>query len=137
MVKAKRSHPIVKRKPEKIVRDPSRIITRLHVPEDSQRIVKIIQGVLDMQDAMAETVFAQVMVDFSDRHKDINAVFDQHFDKVRSYISDDRQLTEMKKPSLVLILRWNIRLNPPPFLTVHFFPTMIRVICPKVVYALL
>lgn len=97
MVKAKQSHPIVKRKPEKIMQDSSRVITRLHLPDNPQRIAKIIQRVLDMSDAMAETVQAQVMFDFSDRHKDINGIFDQHFNKIKHYIADDTQLNETKK----------------------------------------
>lgn len=43
MVKDTLSYPIVKRKPEKILGDSSRIIARLHLPEDPQRIAKIPQ----------------------------------------------------------------------------------------------
>ncbi len=97
MVKTKRSHPIVKRKSEKIMRDSSRVITRLHLPDDPQRSAKIIQRILDMSNETAETVFAQVMFDFSDRHKNINEVFEQHFNKVKDYIVGGIYLSETKK----------------------------------------
>ncbi|MEO1666310.1 MAG: glycoside hydrolase family 130 protein [Chloroflexota bacterium] len=91
------SQPIAKRKPEKILGDISRVITRLHLPDDPQRIVKIIHRVLDLSETAAESLLAQVMVDFSDRHKDINAVFKQHLNKVKDYIPDDIVLSETKK----------------------------------------
>jgi predicted GH43/DUF377 family glycosyl hydrolase len=97
MVQAIRSHPIVNRKSEKILGDSSRVITRLHLPEDPQRVARIIQRVLDLPDVTAETLLAQVMFDFADRHKDISAVFDRHLTKVKDYIPEETVLTETKK----------------------------------------
>ena len=97
MVRRTRSQPIVNRKPEKILGDSSRVITRLNLPEDPQRVARIIQRVLDLDDATAEALLAQVMVDFSDRHRDISAVFARHLNRVKEYIADDTVISETKK----------------------------------------
>lgn len=97
MVKSTRSHPVVKRHREKILGDASRVITRLLLPEDPERISRIIQRVLDLPDATAESLLAQVLSDFSDRHRDIRVIFDQHLNKVKAYIADGTVLSETKK----------------------------------------
>jgi hypothetical protein len=97
MFKSPRSHPIVKRKAEKILGDSSRVITRLHLPEDPNRIRRIIKRVLDLSDTSAESVLKQVMSDFADRHKDIKAVFSRHLNKVKNYLPDDVVLSETKE----------------------------------------
>lgn len=97
MVKLKRLHPIVNRKPEKILGDSSRVITRLHLPEDPQRVGRIIQRILDLDDATAESLLAQVMVDFSHRHRNISAVFDRHLNRVKTHITEEIVLNETKR----------------------------------------
>lgn len=92
-----RSHPIVQRKAEKILGDSSRVITRLNIPGDPDRIRSIIQRVLDLSDARTTSLLAQVMLDFADRHKDIKAVFSLHLNKVRDYLPDDLSISETKK----------------------------------------
>jgi len=97
MVNSNYPKPTVKRQSEKILGDATRVITRPHLPENSQRIGKIIQRVLDLPEATAEAVLKQVMTDFSDRHKDIRAIFSRHFNEVRGYISGDVVLSETQK----------------------------------------
>jgi len=71
----KRQKLKVKRKAKKIVGDTSRVITRPHIPGDANRITKIIQRIAALPDTTAEDLFAQIMLDFSERHKDIRRVF--------------------------------------------------------------
>ncbi len=97
MVKATRSHPIVKRNAEKIQGDSSRVITRLHLPEDPARIARIIQRVLDLPETTAETLLAEVMIDFSGRHKEIEGIFERHMNKVKDFIRSDVVVSEIKK----------------------------------------
>ena len=106
MVKDTGSQPRVKRKREKILGDSSRVITRLHLPDDPQRIEKIIQRVLDLPDTTAETLLAQVMFDFSNRHEDINVVFNRHLNRVKDYIAEDTVLSETTKNT------WPVRKLP-------------------------
>ncbi len=97
MVQGTRSNPIVKRQSERILGDATRVITRPHLPEDPQRIRKIIQRVLDLPQATAKAILARVIVDFSDRHKDIRAIFNRNFNEVRAYIPEDFALSETQK----------------------------------------
>ena len=91
------SHPKIKRKKIKIMGDSSRVITRLHRPSDAQHALRIIQRVLDLSDTIAENLLAQIMLDFSKRHRDIRGVFERHLNAVKDYIPRDTILSETKK----------------------------------------
>ena len=69
------SHPKIKRRKKKTLGDSSRVITRLHLPDGEHRIPKIIQRVVDLPDTTAEDLLAQIMLDFSERHRDMKRVF--------------------------------------------------------------
>jgi predicted GH43/DUF377 family glycosyl hydrolase len=89
--------PKVKRKKKKIQGDSSRVITRFHMPDGVHRIPKIIQRIVDLPDAAAENLLEQIMLDFSERHKDIRNVFEQHLNKVKDYVPRDALLSETKR----------------------------------------
>lgn len=91
------SHPKIKRKKKKIMGDSSRVITRFYMPKDAHRIPKIIQRIVDLPDTAAENLLDQIMLDFSERHKDIRSVFECHLSKVKNYISRDIVLNETKR----------------------------------------
>ncbi|MFC1552040.1 glycoside hydrolase family 130 protein [Candidatus Latescibacterota bacterium] len=91
------SHPKIKRKNIKITRDSSRIIARLHIPHDAHRVLRIIQRILALPDKTAENLLAQIMLDFSKRHRDIKQVFERHLNEVKDYIPRDAKLNETKK----------------------------------------
>ena len=87
----------VKRKANKIVGDTSRVITRLHLPDERYRIPKIIERIMSLPDTTAENLFAQVMDDFSGRHEDIGHVFWRHFTAVKDYLPRDTLLSDVQK----------------------------------------
>ncbi|KAF0123215.1 MAG: hypothetical protein FD151_400 [bacterium] len=87
----------VKRKKKKILRDTSRVITRLHIPKDMQRIPKIIQRIVDLPDTTAENLLEKVMLDFSKRHKHIRRVFECHLNEVKDCVPRDIVLSETKR----------------------------------------
>jgi len=87
----------VKRKKKKIQGDPSRVITRLHIPSGAHRIPKIIQRIVDLPDTTAEDLLAQIMLDFSERHKDIRRVFERSLNEVRDHVPRDAVLSETKR----------------------------------------
>jgi len=89
--------PKVKRKKKRIQGDTSRVITRLHIPSGVHRIPKIIQRVIDLPDTTAEELFSQIMLDFSERHKDIRRVFERHMNAAKDYIPGDAVLSETKR----------------------------------------
>jgi predicted GH43/DUF377 family glycosyl hydrolase len=89
--------PRVKRKKKKILGDTSRVITRLHIPHGEHRISKIIQRIVDLPDTKAENLLSQIMLDFSERHKDLRRVFELHLNEVRDYVPRDAVLSETKR----------------------------------------
>ena len=96
MIQKQLSHLIVKRKRNKILGDSSRVITRLHLPDGEYRISKIIQRIVDLPDTTAEDILAQILIDFSERHKDIKRVFARHMNEVKDYIPREAVLSETK-----------------------------------------
>jgi predicted GH43/DUF377 family glycosyl hydrolase len=97
MILNQHSRLIVKRKRNKILGDSTRVITRLHLPDGEYRIPKIIQRIVDLPDPTAEVVLAKVLIDFSERHKNIKRVFSRHLDEVKEYIPKEAVLSETKK----------------------------------------
>jgi predicted GH43/DUF377 family glycosyl hydrolase len=94
----KKRHKLkVKRKAKKIVGDTSRVITRPHIPSGANRIPKIIQRIAGLPDTAAEDLLAQIMLDFSERHKDLRRVFEQSLNKVRDHVPRDAMLNETKR----------------------------------------
>ncbi|MBC8100853.1 MAG: glycoside hydrolase family 130 protein [Armatimonadetes bacterium] len=89
--------PAVHRLREKIVGDASRVITRLFMPDDPQRVARIIQRVLDLPDVTAEQLLAQVMLDFANRHQDISTVFAHHLHCVKASIADLEAVSATKQ----------------------------------------
>jgi len=87
-------NPKVKRKKKKLLKDASRVITRLHLPDGAYRITKIIQRIVALPDTTAEDLLAQIMLDFSERHRDIKRVFGLHLNKVKDYVPRDTVLSE-------------------------------------------
>jgi predicted GH43/DUF377 family glycosyl hydrolase len=87
----------VKRKAYKIVGDTSRVITRLHLPNERYRIPKIIQRIMSLPDTEAENLFSQIMLDFSERHKDIRRVFERHLNEVKDYVPRDAVLSDVQR----------------------------------------
>jgi predicted GH43/DUF377 family glycosyl hydrolase len=93
----KQSKPQVRRKKTKILRDTSRVITRIHFPEERSRIFKIIDRVLSLTENEAGKLMKKINLDFFDRHKDIRRVLDRHFDQVSEFLPNSEPLSETKK----------------------------------------
>lgn len=87
----------VRRKKTKIQRDNSRVITRIHFPEERSRIIKIIDRVLSLTENEAGELMEKINLDFFDRHKDIRSVLKRHFDQVSEYLPNTQSLSETKK----------------------------------------
>jgi len=87
----------VERKPNKIIGDTSRVITRLHLPDDEYRISKIIQRIINLSETAAQNLIDQIMADFSGRHKDIGHIFERHLNKVKDYLPQDVKLSDVKR----------------------------------------
>ncbi|MBT8332007.1 MAG: glycoside hydrolase family 130 protein [Deltaproteobacteria bacterium] len=87
----------VKRKTNKIDGDTSRVITRLHLPDDRNRITKIIQRIMSLSETAAKKLIAQIMVDFAGRHEDIGHIFERHLTEVKAYLPQDAMPSDAKR----------------------------------------
>ena len=87
----------IKRKKKKILGDSSRVIAKLHLPDGVYRIPKIIQRIVDLPDATAGNLLEEIMLDFSERHRDIKRVFELQFNKVRDYVPRNTVLSKTKR----------------------------------------
>jgi predicted GH43/DUF377 family glycosyl hydrolase len=90
-------NPKIKRKKKKLFGDSSRVIAKLHLPDGVYRIPKIIQRIVDLPDAIAENLLEQILIDFSERHRDIKRIFGLHLNKVKDYVPWDSEISETKK----------------------------------------
>ena len=87
----------VERKPNKIVGDVSRVITCLHLPDQRQRISKIILRIMRLSETEAQNLFDQIIIKFSGRHENIAHIFDRHLNEVKAYIPSDTILNDVQK----------------------------------------
>ena len=81
----KRQKPKIRREAIKIVGDTSRVITRLHLLDDGSRISKIINRIMALSESAAENLLAQIMIEFAERHEDIEHIFERHANAVKDY----------------------------------------------------
>ena len=93
----KRQKLKVERKAIKIIGDTSRVITLLHLPDDKHRISKIIQRIMSMSETATKNLVAQIMIDFSGRHEDIEHIFERHLNEVKGYLPRDTMLSDSKR----------------------------------------
>lgn len=78
--------PKVKRKSERILGDPKRVIARPHLPGSPERIERIMQRVIALPEETAAALLEQVMLDFAERHRDINHIFMSHLKAVKNHL---------------------------------------------------
>jgi len=84
----------VVRKANKIVGDSSRVITRLHLPDDRYRISKIIKRIMNLSDTAAKNLNIQIMKDFSGRHENIGSIFKRHLNEIKKFLPQNAVLTD-------------------------------------------
>jgi len=87
----------VERKPNKIIGDTSRVITRPHLPDDIHRISRIIGRVMDLSYTSAKDLITKILRDFSARHEDIHHIFERHLDRVKDFLPKGVILSEVQK----------------------------------------
>jgi len=126
----------VERKAYKIVGDTSRVITRLHLPNERYRIPKIIQRIMSLPDTEAEDLLAHIMLDFSERHKDIRRVFERHLNEVNDYVPRDAVLSETKRALIGAYFTMEYSIESAALLTLRSSSTLIRAIWTKAPCAL-
>ena len=87
----------VKRKSNKITGDTSRVITRLHLPDEGIRISRIIGRIMALPEASAKALVAKTLKDFSHRHQDLHHIFERHLNRVKAFLPKEATLSDDQK----------------------------------------
>src|SRR5438105_15118584 len=77
--------------------DSARVLIRPFIPADPARIVNIIGRALALSEAETREQLAAVIVDFSDRHTDIRALWRRYFERVKGHVFTGRPLSEERR----------------------------------------
>src|SRR5688572_27175420 len=73
----------VTRLPIQLLPDPKRVITRLFVPGEENRIRDIVQRLLAIPEAEADAILVNIESNFRPVHPQIDDVFLKHFESIR------------------------------------------------------
>jgi len=90
-------NPKIKRKKVNILGDPGRVIAQQHLPGNPDRIARVIQRIVTLSETAASSLLEQVMIDFAERHRDINDIFRRHFNLITEYLPVGTPLSETKR----------------------------------------
>ena len=88
----------VRRKAIRLVPDPTRVIARLFLPGDAQRIQATLERVFSLPEKTVSALAGQVLRDYSARHRNLPEILERHFTAIQSHLrdfpvpSDDRRL---------------------------------------------
>ncbi len=87
----------IKRNQIRIVRDTSRVITRIHIPNNDLRVSRIIDRVIRLSEKDTRNLLMKVRANFYDRHKNIEQQLSHSFFKVSEYIPTNITISKEKK----------------------------------------
>ncbi len=77
--------------------DCRRVIIRPHIPQNRDRIDRIINCVLSMSEVQVENIFRKVESNFFKRHKMFKKELLQNYSRVEKYIHDSKDMTLVRK----------------------------------------
>ena len=100
----------VKRNDIRFNPDPTRIISRFHLPIGNERIWSIIDRVLGLSDEEVDLTLNNVLRNFSKRHRNISKIFENNFKHVKLIIND-MDFQSMDSPLIKKIQELNIILQ--------------------------
>lgn len=86
----------IQRDPIRILPDPKRVIARPFFPGGDDRTDAVLERVLSLSDDEAKALLADVRRDFTDRHRNIEAVFAENFNQARRHVNG-QVLSEVRK----------------------------------------
>jgi predicted GH43/DUF377 family glycosyl hydrolase len=99
MMEISSTTPILKARRKSIVINPKigRVITRPYLPAGEERIRKIIQRVLSLDENEARTILKTVLHEFSHRHRYFREALEHNFERVADYVPDANSLSEERR----------------------------------------
>jgi predicted GH43/DUF377 family glycosyl hydrolase len=87
----------VTRLPIQLLPDPRRVITRLFVPGEENRIRDIIIRLSAIPEHNVESLLANLENNFQSMHPDIHEVFLEHFEKVKHLVGDEGSISDRRR----------------------------------------
>ena len=87
----------VERKPVDIRADSRRVILKPFIPHSRERIRKILQRVLSLEETLVEKWLEQVIQEFADRHSQFLQVLKENYHRVAEFIPAGENLSEKRK----------------------------------------
>jgi predicted GH43/DUF377 family glycosyl hydrolase len=89
--------PLARRKSIVMNAKIGRVITRPYLPSGEDRIRKVIQRVLSLDEPEADALLETVLQNFSHRHRYFRENLEQNFQRVASFVPDIEQLSEQRR----------------------------------------
>jgi hypothetical protein len=90
--------PHVRRRRWRLNPDPRQVICRHHIPDGGPpRIRSLIERCLARPDPESREILRQVTLDFSDRHRDLLRILEQHFNLVACYLPPGVELNDTRR----------------------------------------
>ena len=83
--------------------DPRRVLAKLFIPgqegliEGESRAGSVVDRVLELDDEEATATLAEVVAAFGDRHADLPAILEEHFELVAHRIDDPAELSPTRR----------------------------------------
>ena len=93
----------VRRTRHRLRPDPRRVLAKLFIPgqegliEGESRAGSVVDRVLELDDEEATATLAEVVAAFADRHADLLATLDEHFELVAHRIEDPAELSPTRR----------------------------------------
>ena len=88
---------LARRKPIVMNAKIGRVITRPYLPSGEDRIRKVIQRVLSLDEDEACTILETVLQDFSHRHRYFRESLERNFERVASFVPDVDQVSKQRR----------------------------------------
>jgi predicted GH43/DUF377 family glycosyl hydrolase len=87
----------VTRLPLRLAADPSRVITRLFCPGDTNRIREIIMRILAIPETEVVALLAELQRVYGSKHPDLLDVYTDHYEQVRSAVPAESTLSQARQ----------------------------------------
>jgi predicted GH43/DUF377 family glycosyl hydrolase len=85
------------RTPTILYPDQSRVLLRPFSPGDSERVEGVIARILSLPEDQTGLLFKEILVEFSERHRNICNLFLERFEQVRELVPADADVSEQRR----------------------------------------
>ncbi len=79
-----------------ITPDKSRVLLRPFVPGNARRMKRILARIMKLSEIEAQQVLENVLIEFRDRHRDVERFFERRFDQMRPFLPSQYKPSKVK-----------------------------------------